>query len=45
MEREIEERRKEIQPKTRQRQLRAITLQEAREKISILLSQYWGENN
>ena len=30
---EIEERSKEIQPKIKQRQLRAITLQEAREKI------------
>ena len=37
---EREERSKEIIPKTKQKRLRAITLQKAIEKSPILLSQY-----
>ena len=42
---EREERSKKIIPKTKQKRLRAITLQKALEKSPILLSQYHENNN
>ena len=41
--RKIKKRSKDMLPKTKQRRIRVITLQEAIENCPILLSQYWKD--